>query len=100
MFCQVDHTGFGIILTLYLKDVLHIQLNKGKTFPFSLRRTKEMNTKKIIIAIETTPKGEDVDVGFMVSPKCRTIEEKLKGLRRSVDNGSYLKWSGKNMSEL
>jgi hypothetical protein len=54
------------------------------------------NTKKIIIAIETTPKGEDVDVGFMVSPKCRTIEEKLKGLRSSVDNGSYLKWSGKN----
>ena len=52
--------------------------------------------KQIILAIETTPKGEDIDIGFMVSPKVRSITEKLKGLRRSVDNGSYLKWSGAN----
>jgi len=52
--------------------------------------------KQIILAIETTPKGEDIDIGFMVSPKVRSITEKLKGLRKSVDNGSYLKWSGAN----
>ena len=52
--------------------------------------------KEVILAIETTPKGEDIDIGFMVSPKIRSISEKLKGLRKSVENGSYLKWSGAN----
>jgi hypothetical protein len=55
-----------------------------------------MQKKQIILAIETTPKGEDIDIGFMVSPKLRSIEEKLEGLQRAVRTGAYRNWSGAN----
>ena len=52
--------------------------------------------RQIIIAIETTHLGEDLNIGFMVAPRSASVEEKRTGLQTAVRTGAYRDWSGAN----
>jgi len=53
--------------------------------------------RQIIIAIETTHLGEDLNIGFMVAPRSpSSVLEKQAGLQTAVRTGAYRDWSGAN----